>query len=193
MLLGHGTSASNLQSIFSEGIEPRGSTASNWPDTPSSEDLVYLSPCYAFYFAEKAAQQGEDLAILEVDIDPEKLYPDEDFLGQAKTGYEDLYPNLIERTLFLKERIRTFSQEEIKMLAQESLTHLGTVGHAGTIQPFHIKRVAVVPHQEIVRIVLQEFDPVICLANYRYLGTKHTAFQESLFDRFPAPEFVRLT
>jgi hypothetical protein len=186
MLLCHGTSASHLASILKDGLKPRGENKSEWA-VESASDRVYLSDAYAFYFAQNAAKEGDDLLVVEVDVDLDHLYPDEDFLGFAtsKNDIAKQLPALNERTLVLKDWILDQKDDYRKELTEESLKFLGNAAYLGTISRDRITRIARIPEKDVGRIIVSEFDPIIAPINYRFLGEQYRAFQQSLFTRYP--------
>ncbi len=190
ILLAHGTSATNLEAILRDGLVPRGDHPSLWDACPSAPDRVYLSDAYAFYFAQHSAgaDEAEDLLVVEVEVPMESLLPDEDFLGHITGPPHELarsLPDLRERTLALRDWILEEPTDVQLDLTEGSLRYMGCAAHLGPIAPPCIRRLAKIPADQVTRIVLQEFDPVISPANYRFLGPTHRAFQDSLFDRFP--------
>lgn len=84
MILYHGTTMKNLEKIKKQGLKPRGKRKSNWETGigKSRKDLVYLTNCYAPYYADGACKENDFPVIIKVDIDPKKidLYPDEEFI-----------------------------------------------------------------------------------------------------------------
>jgi len=86
MILYHGTSIKNADKIMDEGFKDRVDAGiDNWTHTISShKGFVYLTLVYPFYFAQAAAQEGDKKAsIIQVEVNDEDIYPDEDFLLQA--------------------------------------------------------------------------------------------------------------
>lgn len=183
----HGTGARLLETILSSGLRPRGERQSAWGQCPSHPDRVYLTNAYAFYFAQNVVDYEEDLLIVEVEVDVSKLVPDEDFLGQSSKGtdWEADYPDLIERTLVMRDAVDKMPRRQRQLLAISSIENLGNAAHIGRIFPAALRRIARVPHRQISQIVMQEFDPTISIANYRLMGERYRSFQESLFERFP--------
>ena len=180
----HGTSAKHLKRIRKEGLRPRGVKSSEWADCPSHPKRVYLTDAYAMYFAVNATKDGDDLLIVEVEVDERRLYPDEYYLAQA----EQLNGNkikLMERTKEIRDILEYETRSELDRLYKASLEFLGTVSHYRTIKPSQIRRVAIIPASEAGRLIITEFDPSISIVNYRFCGEDHRRFQESLFSRFP--------
>jgi hypothetical protein len=91
MILYHGTSERHLHAIQRHGLLPRRMTGeSNWSGkVASKKGFVYLTDAYPVYFAVGPALGAEcapaDLLILKVDVDEDRLYPDEDFIAWALT------------------------------------------------------------------------------------------------------------
>ena len=91
MILYHGTSERHLHAIQRHGLLPRRITGeSNWSgNVASKEEFVYLTDAYPVYFAVGPALAAEDapadLLILKVEVDEDRLYPDEDFIAWALT------------------------------------------------------------------------------------------------------------
>jgi hypothetical protein len=103
MILYHGTTTKHLESIRKNGLVPRGKKPGNYEGKIASRsDLVYLTSCYAAYYALCARTDGEDKpVVLKIEIDPKKtrLYPDEDFLYHAiqpQQKLEDIEPRVYE-------------------------------------------------------------------------------------------------
>jgi len=189
MKLYHGTTAAKLGDILEKGIQPRGDRPGNWEEFPSRDDLVYLTNSYALYFAMSATVGKEDFLLLEVEVDEDRLLPDEDFLEQATRGkrYElgfadnvgiDDDMSMEEATLAFRDELETF-----QYLAQESLQRLGNASHMGTIQPHQIKRWATISDPSFVFM----FDPTITLMNYGIMGPFYRNGMKWFFD--PEVEF----
>lgn len=188
LILSHGTSAAHLDAIRKFGLLPRQEKPSLWDKCPSDSRCVYLTNAYAFYFAQNACHDaGEDALIVEVEVNRGRLDADEDFLGQSSKGteWETDFPDLIERTLYMREAITKMPNPSRLALMENGLANLGTVRHNGLIKPEKIKRMARIPNADITRIVLSEFDPTITIMNYRFMGERYREFQQSLFDRYP--------
>lgn len=189
-ILAHGTSARHLDDILKFGLKPRQilGVPSLWDKCPSDSRCVYLTNAYAFYFALNAcAEDREDALIVEVEVNRGRLDADEDYLGQSSRGteWETDFPDLIQRTLYMREAITRMPNNSRLQLMENALENLGTVRHNGPISAAKIKRLARVPAKDHARLVLTECDPTITIMNYRIMGEKYRAFQQSLFDRYP--------
>src|SRR6266852_8190880 len=86
----HGTNESSARRALKRGILPREMSGKkgNWKDTvQSNPSMVYLTVAYAPYFAVLTTDfEKERVAIIQIDLDkldPDRLYPDEDFIEQA--------------------------------------------------------------------------------------------------------------
>src|SRR6266568_7623655 len=87
MLLYHGTIADVARKALKEGLKPRKHHGkSNWEHTSESQpDCVYLTTCYAGYYA-ACASKGKLWGFIEVDtdlLDAKRFLPDEDFIEAA--------------------------------------------------------------------------------------------------------------
>jgi hypothetical protein len=140
MLLYHGTSFENIESIRSKGIlPPRETKKSNWsmPDSndyESRKDAVYLSNTYALYYASLSSKG----ALVEIDIDSLKqdnLYPDEDFLAQSNLPCK-IAETVEERTKYFKENLESY-QSYLK----DSLQEMGNCCYLDLIPPTAISRI----------------------------------------------------
>lgn len=182
----HGTSWQHYENICRYGIRPRGEAPSMWPDCPSHPDRVYLSNAYSFHFAASAAGHKEDLLVVEVEVDIDDLYPDEDYLAQAAPEATcNIYPDIIDRTKYFRDMISRINPLQRRELAIISLSAIGNVSHHGILSPERIRRVAKIPADKVSMIILREFDPTITTMNYRFMGKTYREFQESIFKRFP--------
>lgn len=180
--LSHGTTSRNLQTIRVQGLHPRGSASSNNPDCPSHPGQIYLSDCYAFHFAQNAMRLCDDLVVVECEVDSERLYPDENWVYERLVLAE--YP--ISSPGPIRDEMEEWPKRKRGKMAILSLHHLGICSHRGIIPARQITRVAVVPAAEVFGIVAAEFDPDVKLGVHGQMRGQYQAFQESLFDRFPA-------
>ena len=181
MKLYHGTNSNHLGDIFEKGIRPRGTRDGNWEKCPSRSDCVYLTDAYGFFYAGASVEETGTMCILEVEVDTEKLLPDEDFIEQAMrpTVQEETEDyNVLAVTWEIRDNL-----EQYREYWQASLVGLGNVAHQDTIQPHQVTRYALVDDMAF----LMSFDPVICLANYGYMGSYYRNSMKWLFD--PEAEF----
>lgn len=175
MKLYHGTSARVARKAGQQGLKPRGKRKSNW-DVPSRSDLVYLTLAYAAYFAAAASKSKERWGIVEVDVEPINLLPDEDFLEQA-TRDRSLCPltDMNERTAWFRERLEGFWHH-----AEDSLDALGNAAHPGKIPPSAITRVVLFDASKAPFLATMALDPSISILNYRFMSGKYVALTRAL-------------
>jgi len=133
---------------------------------------VYLTDIYGPYFA-MCATTASKCAIVEVDMDrlvPQRLAPDEDFLEQATRKQDgDCYGDMQERTLHYKAlTIRN------RHLAMDSLKHLGTIGHIGTVPKRAITRIALFnTHRPVHPAVIMTGEPSVTIQNHKFCHKKY--------------------
>ena len=169
MILYHGTSERHVERILKEGLRSRKHTKmeSNFTKHPSHTEMVYLSNCYAPFFAANASKDGR-WAIVEVEVDECNLLPDEDFLEQASRGTHRIQTlSLEERTAEYKEDLHRYAEH-----ALDSLKHLGTVAHDTVVKKSDITRVALFDSSKNMYMAMMALDPSISLINHQILG-KH--------------------
>lgn len=179
MILYHGTSERHAELIIKEGLAGRKYTVmpSNFTEHPSHEEMVYLSNCYAPYFAAHTSQQDGRWAIIEVDVTEENLLPDEDFLEQTSRHQQTVDGTLQERTRAFKKDLRNYDH-----LALESLMHLGTVAHDGRILSSEIQRVAFFDSSKNMYLAIMAMDPTISILNHRIMGRHYETLTRWLFE-----------
>lgn len=201
MKLYHGTSErvarvaweQGLQSREWQGVEEQ-EDRSRW-QFPSGYDRIYLTNCYAAYFAMVAAndERWDDngrWAIVEVDADDLQLFPDEDFLEQATRGHPDLpvdddgfgppWPDLHDAGSDIHRRSKWFRDYACHFphMAAESLEHLGTCAVFDEIPPESVTRVVLFdPAASEGNKLAAAFamDPQISLLNHRIMRGKYQA------------------
>ena len=197
MKLYHGTSSENLKKIIKDkALKPRNlvrKSSGNWKKTLSSNpSMVYLTNCYAVSFGFSAAYQlasnnpnwkADDYdntfcCVLEIDVSPKNLYPDEDCLEQVTRQDNDWVEKF--QTLNINDmegRTKYFrdNQEDYKDYWKASLDNLGTVAHKGPIHINKIKRVSIIKNE-----IFFISDPTITLTNYRHLGERYKKECEEL-------------
>lgn len=199
MKLYHGTSERVARIAWEQGLSSRQfqgeheDDRSRW-DFPSGHDRIYLTNCYAAYFAMVAAndERWNDngrWAIVEVDAEGLELFPDEDFLEQATRRAEipveddgigppwavlrDAGNDIRARSAWFRNYAHHFSH-----LAGDSLEHLGTCSVFDEVPPEHITRVVLFdPSASEGNKVAAGFamDPQISILNYRFMRGKYQA------------------
>lgn len=166
----HGTIFKNLKTILSEGIRPRGLDGfTNWVENPSHPEMVYLSTAYPFYFAQCAGTRHKKFVIFEIDfesLDPDNLYPDEDFIFQS-IKEEDRIP-LHEIRSLLAEPVSGYKRYYLN-----SLFGIGNICHRGVIDKKFIKRYCIVNFKQRPHLSISCLDPSIGILNYKFCGKKY--------------------
>jgi len=198
MKLYHGTSAEVARLALKEGLKPRAGLTNkngNWKHTvESNPNCVYLTSCYAGYFAHCATKDDNstELGVLEIDtdlLDQQLLLPDEDFLEQVSRGQHWDNPriqrplaaiekklkgkgNLMkERTIWFREHIWWFGGD----LWQHSVNHMGTCCHYGLIPPSAITRASIFDWEKARDIGMKLIDPSITPINYKICSDGYKA------------------
>jgi hypothetical protein len=170
----HGTSAKNLRHILKQGLLPRGRRSGNWQHSVDSHPgAVYLTNAYSVYFAMGATPGRHAGLIVEVDtakLNPFRMLPDEDFLGQAYYGKDK---KLIERTASYRNELESY-----RVFYPASLRHLGNCCHIGAIARDAITRYAIVPN---VNQWIAWVDPVINLQNFKIMGDFYKELSARIF------------
>ena len=186
MILYHGTTKKALDKILIEGIKPRGSKKSNWDGFGTSRpDLVYLTNCYAPYYATSACKKKEDIGvIIKLDIDSKKieLYPDEEFLfncselkQQAKEGkdVQKLWNTINPKKFRL---VYDFRNKTWEIGWKKSIEYLGTV----TAE--FIPKVYIIGYYIEKKSLefIYKCDPSISPLNYMFCGQQYKDYLASL-------------
>lgn len=160
MKIYHGTSSKHLDSIMNNGLLFKREN-SNWEHTfKSIDNMIYLSNCYAPYFARAACKDNEDLIIVETslyDLNVKKLYPDEDFVAQGISrefgSLEDAHKHVIKHF------------KKYQGYALDSLEKFGNIAYKGTIKK--ISRICVIPSDCKFMCAV---DPTITIMNHYIMG-----------------------
>ena len=141
----HGTDIETAKKVAKSGLKP---SKSHWDNCPSHDDHVYLTDTFAIRFgitrAMSETNNENNIAIIEVQVQEDKLYPDEDYLGQIpKQLYKQMGLNeeiadmeIIEKTIYYRDNI-----EQYKHLWKNSLDTLGTCSYKGRIKSKNIKTI----------------------------------------------------
>jgi len=190
MRLFHGTSERHIEKILKDGLAPRSVNGNtNWAHSINSDERnVYLTTTYAGYFAVQAIGEYEEerLAIIEVDtpqLFKTRLYPDEDFIGQA---VHMLGNKLSESNALFKFKGKTLleiTQEVVdnasmwKGYWKDSLKYMGTVAHRGTIPKTQIKKIALSQLNGFTAAVV---DPCIAIVNFKFMRGKYDMYTRIL-------------
>jgi len=170
----HGTGEAAARDILVNGLISREDAASNW-EVESRDDLVYLTDAYAPYFATQASGEGERYGLVEVEVDPGDLLPDEDFLEQVTRG-QDVCPltGMVERTEWYRERLEGFAHH-----ALDSLKGLGNAAHPGVLA-VDVTRVVLFDPKAAPVFAWMAIDPSISVLNYRLMGDKYRGLTRAL-------------
>ena len=218
MLLYHGTSEEVAKIALKEGLKPRRETGrqSNWEHTiASNPDNIYMTHCYAPYFAMCAAGAEEEChpslhpmrwAIIEIDTD--KLLedggcflPDEDFLEQTSRNREEDIEALGMEETTMEERTHWF-RENLHLFQsawEDSVKYLGNCCFRGYIPPEAITRVSFFDAASNPAMGMMATDPSITLLNHAICSEKYIALtkwmmgddvQAQDFDSMLTPEII---
>ena len=168
----HGTSSVHLDNILRSGIRPRYNKKSEWK-CASKDNMIYLTNAYPIHFAQHSAlNNGGEPIIFEVEVDSDRLYPDEDFLEQASF--------YILQGLSMKQRTKYFRNnlENYKNHYNDSIKFLGNCCHKGYINKKQIIRY-VIPDKKSIAFS----DPSITIENYRTMGDYYLHLIQIMFDK----------
>lgn len=174
----HGTTETIGLQAKAEGLRPRKMTGkSNWKHiVESNPSLIYLTTAYAPYYALQAVNEGENIAIVEIEtdlLDESKFRPDEDFIEQVTRKDEKNSAGIIgktmnERTKYIRNHIDEFSNSW-----KLSVEHLGNCGYKGIITGKAITRVSVVDISKCLSMCSEVLEAVITLANFSVCGAQY--------------------
>ncbi len=178
MKIYHGTTSKYIPKILSKGILPRKKTHnSNWNGSVvSKENFVYLTTAYPIYFALNTCMNGDDLAIIEVDVDTADLYPDEDYIAKC-LKYND--PRF--REIDLRAINPMINLEDYKEYWEASLKYNGLVC-IKRVKKKEIIRHVIIPHKEINIIINAGADSIPIPMNYLVCGLYYKECIRILFD-----------
>ena len=170
MKLYHGTTTKALASIRRKGLTPRGKRKSVWDENgvPSHPHRVYFSNAYAPYYAIAAANHcGGNPVVIEATIKPHKhfLVADEDAIEQALDGYDNLQLEKTARVLHYRERALEYNW-------QGSWEIMGTLAIEGGLPVEYLSRYVVLneKNRHHQKFIMQNLDPTVSIANYRFCG-----------------------
>lgn len=197
MLLYHGTNERVARLALTDGLKPRGrSKRGNWKHTMTSNaETVYLTICYAGYFASVATKRaGDRLTLIEIEsdrLDSTRFRPDEDALEQGSRGTGDgmSRTKMVQRTKDFRSRLDDYAH-----FWKASLEFMGTCGYKGIIPPAAIRRVALFLPSSHPGLAMAWVDPTITPLNYKLLGSKYRALTTlTMGDPMPRAEFIEAT
>ena len=174
MILYHGTTSRHREAIEREGLRPRHATgrASNWSGPVESKvGFVYLTDAYPVYFALAAADEGEELLLVKVEVDEARLYPDEDFVAYATSGSHGEHSRAL---------IATIDPTEHQALWRESLAQNG-IACTPSVGPEGILAFRTLSFDDTSRILELGGDASPTPMNYRFLGDRYRQGIEALF------------
>ncbi len=179
LILYHGTNKKNLEKIIKEGIKPRGKKKSNWEKGigKSKSDLVYLTKCYACYYASMACKKDDDApVVIKIKVDTEKmeLFPDEEYVFRTLKKVWAKYSEKNQIEFYNKINPRECNSKT-RAIWKESLDYMGTVC-AEYIPVSCIIGYAEGKGFEFIR----NCDPSISLSNFQMMSERYIDYLESL-------------
>lgn len=186
MKLYHGTTLGNWEGIRKNGLVPRGRKKSNWRESPSHPDMVYLSNAYAPYFG--FVSDSDVAVVIEINILglPGMLLPDEDALAQCSDPNDGL--SLFARTKLLRDDLHHFAYTDLDY--RWSLKTLGTCCHEGVIPPRCFSRVAFIDTSVESRLAFNFLDTTISVPGFTIMGAYWQNVTKKIFgdtDFVPSP------
>jgi len=162
MILYHGTSKSNANEIIKNGFKP--SKKYNWR-VKSKEGFVYLSLAYAPFYAETAKNSNNKGALIQVYVDDDKLYPDEDFIMHA-----------LGSPTYTQEQLDEIDLEKYKSFYKDSLEYLGNA----CAKPVSII-ITGVQYFDMKKLILV-CDPSITPINYKFMWEYYRKLTRWIYD-----------
>lgn len=136
--------------------------------------MVYLTNSYAPFFAIQGSKGKENALILEVEVDEDSLYPDEDFIVQALAQQSGRAIDEIHEEI--KDSI-----EDYRHHALDSLEHLGNCSHKGRLPETSVTRYCIIDTFSRPDLGMICMDPCISLLNYRFCGSRYRSIISWLF------------
>ena len=181
----HGTTEKILSKILKEGLKPRGKKKSNWDGFGTSRpDLVYLTNCYAPYYAFSACKGKNKAVVIKLKIDPKeiRLYPDEEFIfncaGFKKEAEKTGKVQKIWNTINPKDFEMIFDRKERK----ESIGWKKSLEYLGTVTAEFIPKECIVGYyiEKGKLEFVMNCDPSISPLNYKFCGQRYKKYLENL-------------
>ena len=150
LTLYHGTTKRALEQIKKEGIRPRDNKKSNWSGVGKSRsDLVYLTTCFACYYACRACKKKGDKAIiikLKIDSKQIPLYADEEFLFKTSE---------LCKAKNIKQQIKNYDSIDPKDYFEDTWEE--SIKHMGTVTAEYISKECLVSYAEAERADNMDF------------------------------------
>jgi len=174
LILYHGTSLTNFKRILKEGIKPRGKNPSNFDGIGISRpDLVYLTNCYALYYAACALGESEKdkQVIIKVKIDPRKikLYLDEEFIYHA---LEFNHADNRQMALDLYSLINPKNLNPIiKSAFKREVSWADSLNYMGTVSCDFIPKENIIGYAILDKLTIQ--DPSVSPLNYKIMAGEY--------------------
>mgnify|MGYP001570346084 CR=1 FL=1 len=169
MILYHGTSEKNAQRIMVDGFQI--DRKYNWK-VKSKAGLIYLSLAYAPFYAGCVKGAGIRGALIQVEVNEETLYPDEDYIM-----YTLGFP------VYTQEQLNALDLEHFKSLYKVSLQYLGNA----CAKPEDIKILGV-RYFSMERLLLVS-DPTITPINFMIMGTYYQELTKWIYEGNKPEEF----
>ncbi len=183
MRLYHGTSTKHLDKILLGGLKPRKDTGheSNWEGAVESrKHLVYLTDVYSVFYATATTEDTDSPVVLCVEVDEQKLYPDEDFIAYCLQKDWSHTPSEIDPI-------------DYQRYSDESLRHNGTVS-TRTIPAVNIIDYRIIPWIGNELLLLNiGMDATPTVMNHLILGDYYRKCTKALFryDLAELPDVVK--
>jgi hypothetical protein len=182
MILYHGTTKKALDRILKEGIKPRESRESNWEGHGvSRQDLVYLSDCYAPYYAFSACKNKKDKGVIikvKIEQGKIKLYPDEEaifnaiFREKVESGkIQNVYNNIDPK-----------DYQRLMVNGKETEGWKASLDYMGVVTTDFVPKECIVGYyieKDGLEFVLN-CDPVVNPLNYKLCGQSYRDYIDSL-------------
>ena len=195
MLLYHGTSLAHWESIKRDRqLKGRGASKGQWEHTVKSHpQCVYLTECYAGYFAMNAGA-GRDqhhIALLEFNTEfiEGRLVPDEDAIERMMRGEEGPRNRM---ALYRHTRkARSVVHKYVGSPAwRQSLELLGTCAHFGPLGLEHCTRVAIIEVAQQKALCWEWLQPSITPANRKFCHGRYLDLTARSFEPGPGIEVL---
>ena len=141
--------------------------------------MVYLSVAYPFFFAlhTKGERRAMVLEIETDELDESLIYPDEDFISQAKATPTQSVQKIHNS---IKDDLASYQQSW-----RASLIGLGNCCYMGSISPAAIKRVCFFEPNKRKYLAWIMKDPQVAIFNYREMSGKYLGLVAWMFGDAP--------